>query len=63
MTADRSYEIASADVVLPLSGTDAEAIAEALELLAGVDEGENTDYDNLVRLAALVRANIAADAD
>ena|SRR5215467_14144184 len=57
---DAAYERASADVVLPLSSTDAEAIADALELLAGIDEGENTDYDNLVRLAGIVRAHLEA---
>jgi hypothetical protein len=53
---DRSYEIASADVVLPLTREDAEAIADALETFASVDDGENTDYDELMRLVAVVRA-------
>jgi hypothetical protein len=57
---DESYEQASADVVLPLSLADAESIAEALEFLAGVDEGEHTDHDDLLRLAALVRSRIPA---
>lgn len=40
---------------LPLSSDDAWSIADALELLAGIDEGENTDFNELMRLAALVR--------
>jgi hypothetical protein len=59
-SSELAYEIASSDVVLPLSRSDAEAIAAALELLAGVDEGEHTDYDELVRLAGVVRARIGA---
>jgi len=55
---ERAYEIASADVVLPLDRHDAEAIADALELLAGIDEGEHTDYGALVRLAGIVRAHM-----
>lgn len=55
---DRAYELASSDVVLGLSRDDATAIADALEYLAGVDEGENTDYDELVRLAARVRLEL-----
>jgi hypothetical protein len=38
-----------------LSARDAGAIAEALELLAGIDEGENTDYEDLMRLSRLAR--------
>jgi len=55
---DRAYETASADVVVPLSTADAEAIADALEMFAGIDDNENTDYDELVRLAGIVRANL-----
>ncbi len=51
----RSYDFTSADVVLPLATGEAMAMAEALELFAGIDEGENTDRDELLRLAALVR--------
>lgn len=43
------------EVVVRLTADDAVALAEAAEFLAGVDEGENTDYDNLLRLAKLVR--------
>ncbi len=49
------YDLASADVVLPLATGEALAIAEALELFAGIDEGENTDTDELLRLAKVVR--------
>ena len=38
-----------------LSREDAEAIADALELFASIDEGEYTDTAELIRLAALVR--------
>lgn len=55
---EEGYDLASADVVLPLATGEAMAIADALELLAGVDEGEHTDYDELVRLAAVVRSHI-----
>ena len=37
--------------------TERDEIADALELLAGVDEGENTDYDRLLELANQVRGN------
>ena len=43
------------EVNLHTSVTEALAIADALELLAAIDEGENTDHDELLRLAALVR--------
>jgi hypothetical protein len=55
---DAAYERASADVVLPLSRDDAVAIADALETLADLDEGEHLDDDELRRLARLVRAYI-----
>jgi hypothetical protein len=44
---------------------EATAIADAIELLAGIDEGEHTDRDALLRLAARVRAAdpIAAGGD
>lgn len=58
-----AYDRTSADVVLPLMQPEAEAIADALELLAGIDEGEHTDRDELLRLAAIVRAGIEADMD
>jgi hypothetical protein len=51
----RAYDLASSDVQLGLSNRDATAIADALELFAGIDDGENTDYDDLIRLAALIR--------
>jgi hypothetical protein len=57
---EEAYERASADVVLALSFDSAIAIADALEYLASVDEGEHTDYDNLVRLAGVVRETIEA---
>jgi hypothetical protein len=46
-------------VTLELGRDDATAIAEALEYLAGVDEGEHTDHGNLVRLADLVYAGLS----
>jgi len=57
---ERAYAIASADVVLPLTTAEATTIADALEYLAGVDEGENTPYAELVRLAGVVRAALEA---
>jgi hypothetical protein len=57
---NRREKIVSTPVVLPLSLADAVAIADALEYLASVDEGEHTDYDNLVRLAGVVRQTIEA---
>ena len=44
------------EVVLELTRAEAEGIAEALEFLADVDEGENTDREELLFLAKLVRA-------
>jgi hypothetical protein len=55
------YEIASADLRLPLTRDDAERIADALDMLASVDEGENTDYDDLRRLESLVRRWLDAE--
>lgn len=52
---------AFADVTLGLSYGEAHAIADSLELLAGIDEGENTDHDELVRLANVVRERIAKE--
>jgi hypothetical protein len=52
---ERAYERASADVVLALTFAEAATIGDALEFLAGVDEGENTNYDELVRLADVIR--------
>lgn len=46
---------------LNFSAQDACAIADALELLAGIDEGEHTNYDDLTRLARLVRDGIGDD--
>lgn len=48
-------------ILLKVSARDAGAIADALEMLAGVDEGENTDYDDLSRLALLVREQTPAE--
>lgn len=42
-------------VVLSLARDEAVRIADALELFAGIDEGENTDTNDLLALAALVR--------
>lgn len=56
-----AYEIASADVVLPLTRLEAVTIADALGFLAGVDEGEHTDRDALLRLEAFVRQFIPAE--
>lgn len=39
-----------------LTGDELAEIADALELLAGIDEGEHTDHDRLIHLAELVRA-------
>lgn len=36
----------------------ADRVADALELLAGVDEGENTDYDDLQALAKTIREQL-----
>jgi len=44
------------EVTLRMSRGDAFAIAEALDLLADVDEGEHTDYEDLRRLALDVKA-------
>lgn len=49
---ERQYDIASADIVAPLATGEAMFVAESLELLAGIDEGENTDRDELLRVAA-----------
>lgn len=38
-----------------MTNDDRTKIAHALELFAGIDEGENTDYDELLRLASVVR--------
>lgn len=43
------------DMTVTLSRQDAYAITEALGYLASVDEGENTDYDELTRLSRLLR--------
>jgi hypothetical protein len=48
-------------IAVRISARDAGAIADALELLAGIDEGENTDYDDLTRLARIVRAQTPAE--
>jgi len=44
-----------------LSSRDAGAIADALETLAGLDEGEHTDYEDLLRLARLVREQVPSE--
>jgi len=48
-------EPAESEISVRLPLADAQAIEEALDLFAGIDEGENTDYENLRRLARLVR--------
>lgn len=45
-------------VIVPLLERDASAIADALETLAGIDEGENTNRDDLLRLATVLRGAI-----
>jgi len=60
---DEAYEVASADVVLALTLEDAHRIADGLELLADLDEGEHVDDDALRRLAALVRSRMPLDRD
>lgn len=56
---DRAYEIASADVVLPLDRLEAEAIADALEAYARVATvNGGGDFRELTRLAGLVRRYI-----
>lgn len=42
---------------------DIEAIADALELFAGIDDGENTDYDDLMRLVGVLRGSEESPAD
>jgi hypothetical protein len=42
---------------------DAIDTADALEMLAGVDEGEHTDYDNLMRISGQLREMVATFAD
>jgi hypothetical protein len=61
-TSEREYERASADVLLPLGRKDAEGLADALEFLAGVDDGEHTDFDWLMRMGARIRGLIAEEA-
>jgi len=39
-----------------LTPDDVEKTADLLELFAGIDEGENTDYDETMRLASVFRA-------
>lgn len=63
MNEDKTYEVASADVVLPLTRAEATEIADALEMLAGIDEGEYTDTERLTYLAACVRGVITADTE
>jgi hypothetical protein len=53
-TADRQQRL----VTITLARSDAVAIADALELFAGIDEGENTDYDELLRLAGLISGKV-----
>jgi hypothetical protein len=53
---ERAYELASAEVVIPVTRDEANAIASALDILAGIDEGENTDTAELIRLRDLVLA-------
>jgi hypothetical protein len=48
------------EVVIRLSRRDAVAVAEAVALLAGIDEGEHTDYDDLVRLSQAVQDQVAS---
>lgn len=55
----RAYEIASAEVVLTLTRDEAATIAEVLGDVAGSRFlGENGDYDEVGRLAALVRRQL-----
>ena len=58
---DRSYDLASSDVVLGLSLEDAQAISEHLALFAGIDDGENTDYDELMRLSGIFAEAVIRD--
>lgn len=55
---DKQYERVSAGPVVELSLEDAEFVAENLEFLAGVDEGENTDFVRLQRLAGEIRGKL-----
>lgn len=60
--AERAYEIASADVVLPLTREDAETIADGLDLLRDIADGndERNDYyiGSLARLAQRIRLEL-----
>jgi hypothetical protein len=60
----RQPEVEQSDLplgIVRLSSRDADAIADALEMLAGVDEGENTDYEDLMRLARIVREQVPSE--
>jgi hypothetical protein len=51
-------EVGDGEVEIRLSRRDAVAVAEAVGLLAGIDEGENTDRDDLIRLSQAVQDQI-----
>jgi hypothetical protein len=61
---ERAYEIASADVVLALSRDDAETIADGLDLLRDIAEGNDPGNDyyigTLARLAHRIRVELEA---
>lgn len=44
------------EITLAVTRDEANSIAGALDMLAGVDEGENTDFDELIRLRDLILA-------
>ena len=59
MNEEQAYEVASADVVLPLTFDEAGTIADMFEDVAGSDFlGANADYQEVARIAAFVRAHI-----
>ncbi len=58
---EEQYAIASADVVAPLTTSEATFVADSLETLAGLDEGEHTDRDELLRVAKVFRDLVAEE--
>lgn len=59
---ERRYDIASADIVAPLATGEAIFVADSLETLAGIDEGEHTDTVELYRVAKVFR-DLAEEAE
>jgi hypothetical protein len=58
MDSETAYEIASADVVLPLSESEAEAIADAIERVIQIDTIDPTVETELHRLMAMIRIRL-----